>query len=86
MARIGTALNPEGGGRLVRWLVLAYIGLLVLLPLAALAQYGLKGGLSELWQAVTSPGAAMACQSAPMPPLKPCCASAASGSSTRKPI
>jgi sulfate/thiosulfate transport system permease protein len=57
MPQVSSALNPERGGRLVRFAVLAYIGFLVLLPLAALAQHGLKGGLTALWQALGTPGA-----------------------------
>ncbi|MCU0841221.1 MAG: sulfate ABC transporter permease subunit [Thiobacillaceae bacterium] len=57
MTRIGVALAPERGGRVVRLAVLAYIGALVLLPLAALAQHGLAGGLGALWRTLASPGA-----------------------------
>jgi len=57
MRQIGSALNPERGGRMVRAAVLAYIGLLVLLPLAALVQHGLAGGLTALWQAIAAPSA-----------------------------
>jgi sulfate transport system permease protein len=57
MSQVSSALNPERGGRLVRFAVLAYIGFLVLLPLAALAQHGLKNGLAELWQALSAPSA-----------------------------
>lgn len=57
MERVNVALDPERGGRLVRAGVLAYIGILVLLPLAALAQHGLAGGLSGLWRAIATPGA-----------------------------
>jgi sulfate transport system permease protein len=57
MQRTHIALTPEWGGRLVRFGVLAYIGVLVLLPLAALVQHGLAGGLDALWQAIVSPGA-----------------------------
>ena len=53
----GSALNPERGGRLVRYAVLAYIGFLVLLPLAALAQQGLHGGVAVLWRSIAAPGA-----------------------------
>lgn len=57
MSRVSDALKPERSGRLVRFAVLAYIGFLVLLPLAALAQHGLKAGFGVLWQALTTPGA-----------------------------
>ncbi|HYP67392.1 MAG TPA: sulfate ABC transporter permease subunit CysT [Thiobacillaceae bacterium] len=57
MSRVSSALNPERGGRMVRAAVLAYIGFLVLLPLAALVQQGLAGGMSALWQAISAPGA-----------------------------
>jgi len=57
MSQVSSALNPERGGRLVRFAVLAYIGFLVLLPLAALAQHGLKDGFTALWQALSTPGA-----------------------------
>jgi sulfate transport system permease protein len=57
MSPVSSALNPERGGRLVRFAVLAYIGFLVLLPLAALAQHGLSGGIGALWQAIAAPGA-----------------------------
>ncbi|MDD5390110.1 MAG: sulfate ABC transporter permease subunit CysT [Gallionellaceae bacterium] len=57
MPQPSNALNPERGGRLVRGAVLAYIGFLVLLPLAALAQHGLSGGIGALWLALVAPGA-----------------------------
>jgi len=57
MSQVSDALRPERGGRLVRFAVLAYIGCLVLLPLAALAHHGLKAGFAVLWQALTTPGA-----------------------------
>jgi sulfate transport system permease protein len=57
MPQVASALAPERGGRILRVAVLAYIGLLVLLPLAALAQHGLSGGVAALWHAVIAPGA-----------------------------
>ena len=57
MRQVSSALNPERGGRIVRFAVLAYIGFLVLLPLTALGQHGLAGGVTALWQAVSAPGA-----------------------------
>jgi sulfate transport system permease protein len=57
MRGVSSALNPERGGRLVRAAVLTYIGFLVLLPLAALVQHGLAGGLSALWQTISASGA-----------------------------
>jgi len=57
MQRIHSALTPEWGGHLVRFGVLAYIGALVLLPLAALAQHGLADGLDAFWQAIGGAGA-----------------------------
>ena len=57
MSRVSSALNPERGGRLVRVAVLAYIGFLVLLPLAALTQHGVAGGFGALWQSIAAPGA-----------------------------
>ncbi len=57
MDRVSDALNPGTGGRVVRGAVLAYIGLLVLLPLVALLQRGLAGGMDALWQAISAPGA-----------------------------
>ena len=55
MRQVSSALNPERGGRIVRFAVLAYIGFLVLLPLTALGQHGLAGGVTALWQAVSAP-------------------------------
>jgi sulfate/thiosulfate transport system permease protein len=40
--------------------VMAYVGALVALPLAALLQHGLGGGAVALWQAVSAPAAASA--------------------------
>ncbi len=57
MFRFGVALDPGAGGRLVRVAVLTYIGGLVLLPLAALTQHGLAGGLAALWESIQAPGA-----------------------------
>ena len=57
MSQVSNALSPERGGRLVRGAVLAYIGFLVLLPLAALAQHGLAGGFAALRQALSTPAA-----------------------------
>ncbi len=57
MPHPGSALNPERGGQLVRYAVLAYIGFLVLLPLAALTLHGLRHCPQELWQAISAPGA-----------------------------
>jgi len=57
MPTVSDALKPERSGRLVRFAVLAYIGFLVLLPLAALAQHGLKSGFTALLEALSTPGA-----------------------------
>lgn len=57
MPQVSEALKPERSGRAVRVAVLAYIGFLVLLPLAALAHHGLKAGVAVLWQSLTTPGA-----------------------------
>lgn len=57
MPEVSDALKPERSGRLVRFAVLAYIGFLVLLPLAALAQHGLKSGFAALMEALSTPGA-----------------------------
>lgn len=57
MSQPGNALTPNRSGRLVRYAVLAYIGFLVLLPLAALTLHGLSNGPEILWQAITAPGA-----------------------------
>lgn len=57
MPNLSDALKPERSGRLVRYSVLAYIGFLVLLPLAALAQHGLNAGFAALAQSLSTPGA-----------------------------
>ncbi len=46
------------GALLLRGGVAAYLGALVALPLAALTGHGLRGGISSLWDAVSSPQAA----------------------------
>jgi sulfate transport system permease protein len=55
---IGPAVEPGAGGVAVRWGVIAYVGLLVAIPLAALLASGLGQGVPALWQAVASPVAA----------------------------
>ncbi len=55
---VGPAVAPGAGGVAVRWGVVAYVGLLVAVPLAALLASGLGEGVSALWQAVSSPLAA----------------------------
>ena len=55
---VGPAVAPGAGGIAVRWGVIAYVGLLVAMPLAALLASGLGEGVSALWQAVSSPLAA----------------------------
>ena len=61
---VGPAVAPGAGGIAVRWGVIAYVGLLVAMPLAALLASGLGEGVSALWQAVSSPLAADALGSA----------------------
>ena len=56
MNRPSQARSLESGGLAVRYAVLAYIGLLVLLPLVALARQGLEGGLTVLFATLAAPG------------------------------
>ncbi len=56
MNRPSQARSRESGGLAVRYAVLAYIGLLVLLPLVALARQGLEGGLTALFATLAAPG------------------------------
>jgi sulfate transport system permease protein len=53
-----TTFSSSRTSLVVRGGVVAYIVLLVVLPLGALTVHGLKGGLSQLWSAVSSPEAA----------------------------
>jgi sulfate/thiosulfate transport system permease protein len=55
-ARVGIRLPGLGAG-LGRGLVVLYLGVLVLLPLAALTDNSLSGGLGAFWDQVTSPQA-----------------------------
>jgi len=55
---VRAAIDPGLGGVLVRIGVLAYVGLLVALPLAALLWSGLGHGPGALWGAVSAPAAA----------------------------
>ena len=57
--RASSVVSSPASGPL-RWVVLAYVGALVALPLAALAHQGLKGGTWALWEAVSSPVATSA--------------------------
>jgi sulfate transport system permease protein len=54
------AVAPGVGGLVVRAGVLAYVGALVALPLAALLATGLGQGMTALWAAVSAPVAAEA--------------------------
>jgi sulfate transport system permease protein len=60
MSDIGVAVRPGRGGATMRVGVLAYVAALVVIPLAALIEHGLAGGLAALWQAIASPAAAHA--------------------------
>ena len=51
----GAAVRPGAAGLAVRGGVLIYVGALVVLPLAALLQHGVAGGLSGIWAALTAP-------------------------------
>ncbi len=51
----GAAVRPGIAGFAVRSGVLAYVGALVVLPLAALLQHGLAGGITGIWLALTAP-------------------------------
>jgi sulfate transport system permease protein len=51
------ALVPGPSGLLVRAGVVGYIGLLIVVPLAALLQRGLEGGPVALWRAASGPAA-----------------------------
>lgn len=55
MSRIGAALAPGPAGRALRGGVLAYLGALVVLPLAALLHHGLADGPGALWAALSAP-------------------------------
>jgi len=50
----GAAVRPGIAGFAVRSGVLAYVGALVVLPLAALLQHGLAGGITGIWLALTA--------------------------------
>lgn len=50
--------KSSGAALLLRGGVAVYLGLLVVLPLAALTRHGLSGGASFLWEAISSPEAA----------------------------
>jgi len=58
MSQYAPATAPGPLGLTIRALVGLYIGVLVALPLAALLQKGVAGGLLGIWEAVTSPIAA----------------------------
>jgi len=51
----GAAVRPGAAGLAVRGGVLIYVGALVVVPLAALLQHGLVGGLAGIWAALTAP-------------------------------
>lgn len=51
----GAAVRPGVAGFAVRSGVLAYVGALIVLPLAALLQHGLAGGLTGIWSALSAP-------------------------------
>lgn len=51
----GAAVRPGVAGLAVRGGVLAYVGALVVLPLVALLQHGLAGGIGGVWAALTAP-------------------------------
>lgn len=57
MSRATATLDSGQAGTLLRLVVLGYISLLVILPLAALAQHGLASGPLALWSAISAPGA-----------------------------
>jgi sulfate transport system permease protein len=58
------ALAPSrglpGGAALGRGVAMTYLGIIVLLPLAAVGAKSLQGGFSDFWQSVTSPQAVAA--------------------------
>jgi sulfate transport system permease protein len=54
------AWPPGAGVALQRGAVVAFVSVLVLLPLAAVAAKGLEGGVGGFWRAATSPGAVSA--------------------------
>jgi len=49
------AVNPGRGSLAVRSGVIAYVALLIVIPLMALIARGLTGGPSQLWAAITAP-------------------------------
>ncbi len=51
---------PGVGGALNRGLIVLYLSLIVLLPLAAVAAKSLEGGLDGFWNAVSAPQAVAA--------------------------
>ena len=57
MSRVVAALLPGPSGVLLRTGVIAYVALLVVIPLAALVHQGVADGLSAFWAAVTTPSA-----------------------------
>src|SRR5436305_8251915 len=55
--RVGGLRLPGVGAGLGRGMVVLYLSLIVLLPLAALTSQGLSEGLGHFWQQVTQPQA-----------------------------
>ena len=54
---LAAALHPAHADLLVRTGVIAYVGVLVVLPLAALVAKGVAAGLDAFWSAISSPTA-----------------------------
>jgi sulfate transport system permease protein len=57
MAAALTQTKRLGGQAVTKGLVMGYLSLIVLLPLAAIVATSLQGGLSTFWAAVTAPAA-----------------------------
>ncbi|CAK0764120.1 Sulfate transport system permease protein CysT [Gammaproteobacteria bacterium] len=49
------AVEPGRGGLMIRGWVIAYVAMLIVIPLLALIVRGLTGGPSQLWAAITTP-------------------------------
>ncbi|MGB8332027.1 MAG: sulfate ABC transporter permease subunit [Polyangiales bacterium] len=55
MSLISSALRPNRAERAVRWTIVVYVILLVAVPLAGIAYYGLADGVGLFWERVTAP-------------------------------
>ncbi len=60
MKGTSVAVRPGRGGLAVRFLFILYIALLIVIPLLALISCGLRGGILQVWAAITAPVALQA--------------------------